>query len=83
MLLSFIFSPDGSDLFACFLKTVTQLLLNSDESIANLSHCKFPKISWRQICDNLSTLTGQILDDFAAGPQIFCSINSHKIFKPV
>ena len=35
-----IFSPDIHELFACFLKTVAQLLYDIHTSVAKLSHCK-------------------------------------------
>ena len=43
MLVSFIFSPDYREVFACFLKTVTQLSYYIRMSVTKISYCKFTK----------------------------------------
>ena len=44
MSLSFIFSPDSRGVFACFLKTVTQLLYNIRTSVANFRDVNSPNV---------------------------------------
>ena len=50
-LISFISSPDGREVFACFLKTVARPSYDIHTSVAKISHCKFAKISRRQVRD--------------------------------
>ena len=57
MSLSFIFSPDSREVFACFLKTVERLscrttfVRHSYECSEIISHCKFAESSRRQVRD--------------------------------
>ena len=57
MLLSFIFSPDSRQVFACFLKTVAQLLYDIPMSGTNFLHHKFTKSLLRQVRDTVDTCT--------------------------
>ena len=51
MSLCFIFSPDSREVFTCLLKTVVGQSHNIRMSVTKISHCKFAKISRRQVCD--------------------------------
>ena len=60
MSLSFVFSPDSREVFACFLKTVARLSYDIRTSVATFLHCKFVKSSRRQvrdICTNVVRLS--------------------------
>ena len=54
--LSFIFSPDSLEVFPCFLKTVARPSYD-----IQISHCKFVKISRRQVRDTRETVLQNIL----------------------
>ena len=58
--LSFIFSPDSREFFACCLKTVARPSCDTRTtfvtSVAKISHCKSAKISRRQVRDIRTTV---------------------------
>ena len=56
MSVSFIFSPDSHQVFACFLKTVTQLSYFIRTSVTKISYCKFAKILWQQVRDTCTNV---------------------------
>ena len=80
MSLSFIFSPDSREIFTCCLKTVARPSCDTRTTFVRvspiISHCKFAKISRRQVRDIRTNVARQSCE-------MFWKKNSHPIFKHV